>query len=79
MHDIRPQLEDTLDSFAFNKNSEVANRVLEQLNKGNYRAGQGGSTPMQEARTTKHNEARPWLHPDIPSEAAKRAVRRGVR
>lgn len=78
MEDMREGLQDTLDSIAFKKNSETAEKIVEVLNRENFRMASGQSGLMQEGRTQKQDEARPWKHPNIPSDAAQRAVRRGV-
>jgi hypothetical protein len=78
MEHMRAELDETLNNFAFKKGSETAQKVVEVINRENFRAASGGATPMQERRTQKNMENRPWKHDNIPSDAAQRATRRGV-
>jgi menaquinone-dependent protoporphyrinogen IX oxidase len=77
MESMKGGLEETLNSFVFKKNSETAQKVVEVINRENFRAASGGSTPMQEKRLDKIMESRPWKNDKISSDAAQRAVRRG--
>lgn len=47
---LTEELRPTLENFAFDKNSEVAKRAIDVINRENSRAASGTATPMMEKR-----------------------------
>jgi len=47
MEHMKEELEPTFRSFALKKGSPVADKVIELINREDFRVASGGSTPMQ--------------------------------
>jgi hypothetical protein len=53
MEQMRSEVEPTLRSFAFKKGSAVEEKLLELINKEDFRAASGGNAPMIRTPTFK--------------------------
>ncbi len=50
MEVLTDELRPTLENFAFKQGSEVARKAIEVINRENFRAATGASTPMMDKR-----------------------------
>jgi len=53
MEQMRSEVEPTLRQFAFKKGSAVEDKVLELINRGDFKAASGGNAPMIRTPTYK--------------------------